>query len=48
MVQKWRLENYTNTNIQRTNIISSTCGINSIHLNSHVDDVLLLRTDCVP
>jgi hypothetical protein len=44
-VQKCRLENYMNLSTQKTNLISSTCRINSIHRICHVSDVLLLRTD---
>jgi hypothetical protein len=46
-VQKWCYENYMKINTLKTNIISFTRITNSIHFNYYVDNLLIVRTDCV-
>jgi hypothetical protein len=46
-VQKWCYENCMKINALKTNITSFICKTNSIHFNYYVDNLLIVRTDCV-
>jgi hypothetical protein len=46
-LQKWCYENCMKINTIKTNIISFTRKTNSIYFNYYVDNLLVVRTDCV-
>jgi hypothetical protein len=46
-VQKWCYENYMKFNTLETNIIFFTRKTNSIFFNYYVDNLLIVRTDCI-
>jgi hypothetical protein len=45
-VKKWCIENYKKINIFQTDTISFTRKTNSMHFNSFLGDLLIVRTDC--